>query len=236
MKILRDLRTPLAKLLAALIVVMAGGCTTGPPEIDTSASAVTFDGLYPVKNTRADEAWARAGFDFTPYDKVILEDAGIEYRPGGETGRTAMERSRGGPYEVTEDQKARLESVLMQAFHQELGGSQVFEVVNEPGPDVLLVRGSILDVVSYVPPDETAGRSEVHLRSVGEATLVVELRDSVTNAILARAVDRRAAENAGANLFESNQVSNASEVRSLAQHWASLLRTRLEDLMTRPLE
>jgi hypothetical protein len=74
------------------------------------------------------------------------------------------------------------------------------------------------------------------LRSVGEATLVVELRDSVTNAILARAVDRRAAEEPGGNMFESNRVTNASEVRRLAQHWASLLRTRLEDLMTRPAE
>ena len=233
MKTRLQLRTSPVKILMASLVVMAGGCATAPPEIDTGA-AVTHDGLYPVRNTRADEAWARPGFDLSRYDKIMLEEAGIEYRPGGESPRTTVDRSRsGGPYEVTEEQKGRLESVLMQAFHQELGRSEVFEIVNEPGPEVLLVRGSLLDVVSNVPP-EPVGVTDIYLTSVGEASLVVELRDSVTNAILARAVDRRAAERPGGDLFESNRVTNTTEVRRLAQTWASVLRTRLEELMTGP--
>ncbi len=63
-------------------------------------------------------------------------------------------------------------------------------VADEAVPDVLLIRGALLDVVSYVPPDNISGRGSVFLSSVGEATLVIELRDSITNAILARAIDR----------------------------------------------
>lgn len=218
---------------AALLIVMVGGCATAPGGIDTGGE-MTHDGLYPVKNSRADQAWARPGFDLSGYDRIMLEDAGIEYRPGGESPRTTIDSSRGADhYELTEDQKSRLESVLMQAFHQELGRSDAFEIVDEPGPGVLLVRGSLLDVVSKVPP-EPIGRTDFYLTSVGEATLVVELRDSVTNAIMARAVDRRAAERPGGTMFESNRVTNTTEVRRLAQTWASRLRTRLEELMAGP--
>ena len=174
------------------------GCAA--PTVDTSdESKMTFDGLYPVKGSRADEAWARPDVDLTQYSKIMLQSVGVEYRPGGESGRTFYSRSRGGPYEVTES-----------------------------GPDVLLIRGGLLDVVSYVPPDAVGGRVDVYLSQVGEATLVLELRDSITEAILARAVDRRAAEDF-AGLQESNRVNNRAEVRRLAQTWARMLRERLDE-------
>ena len=84
------------------------------------------------------------------------------------------------------------EEEIRGAFLEEFQSSTVFEVVEEPGPDVLGIHVGLLDVVSRVPP-ETVGRSRVFLDSVGEATLVLELRDSVSHTVLVRAVDRRAA-------------------------------------------
>jgi hypothetical protein len=156
------------------------------------------------------------------YSKIMLQGAGIEYRPGG-----TRSRSRGGPYEVTEEQKARFEQVVSEAFREEMARSERFEIVDEPGPDVLLIRGALLDVVSYVPPDDVAGRVEVYLSSVGEATLVIEIRDSITNAIMARAIDRGAAEDTS-RMFNSNRVTNRAEVRRLVQRWARALREGLE--------
>lgn len=102
-------------------------------------------------------------------------------------------------------------------------------LVNEPGPEVLLIRGALLDVISYIPPEPVGGRVNVYLSQVGEATLVLELRDSITEAIMARAVDRRAAEGM-TRLTESNRVSNVTEVKRLARHWGRLLQTRLDEL------
>jgi hypothetical protein len=189
---------------------------------------MTYDGLYPVKGGRADEAWARPDVDLTQYSKIMLRSFGVEYRPGGEAGRTFTARSRGGPYEVTEAQKARFQAVMAEVFLEELGKSKHFTIVSEPGPDVLLIRGGLLDVVSYVPPEPVGGRADVYLSRVGEATLTLELRDSITEAILARAVDRRAAEDV-AGMRKSNRVSNASEVRRVARIWAGLLRDRLDE-------
>lgn len=212
----------------ATVLMFVGACASSTPTIDTSETAEpTFDGLYPVEGTDAQYAWARPDIDLSMYSKIMLQGVGIEYRPGGESGRTMSSRSRGGPYEVTEKQKERFKETFGEAFAKELGRSEHFTIVDEPGPDVLLVRGAILDVVSYVPPELSSARSEVFISRVGEATLVLELRDSITEAILARAIDRQAAE-PGFDMQRSNRVTNAAEVRRLASHWAKRLRERLD--------
>ena len=222
---------PLSVALKLLVAVFSIGCTTTAPTIDSSPTAeVTFDGLHEVLNSVADKAWAKPGVSLSGYTKIKLEGAGVEYRRGGEAGRTWMSRSRGGPYEVTEKQKERFEQTVREAFQEELARSERFTIVDEAGPDVLLIRGALLDVVSYVPPDNISGRVHVFLSSVGEATLVIEIRDSITNAILARAIDRDAAEDLSGGWTESNRVTNTAEVRRLVRRWGRALREGLEGI------
>jgi hypothetical protein len=218
----------LATGFAAVVLVLTG-CAASTPTIDTSPEAeVTFDGLHEVKGGRADQAWARSDFDISQYSKIMLQGAGIEYRPGGNSGRSLGARSRGGPYEVTENQKARLRALVGEVFLEELVKSEHFTIVGESGPDVLLIRGAILDVVSYVPP-EPIGRGSIYISQVGEATLVLELRDSITEAILARSVDRRAIEAGGiGNLSYSSPVTNQADVKQVVRSWARLLREGLD--------
>jgi hypothetical protein len=219
-------QVPIAIMLVSLGLI--AGCATSNPTVDTSPEAeVTYDGLYPVKGGSADAAWARPGADISKYSKIMLQGVGIEYRPGGESGRLYHSRSSNDHFELTEKQKTKFEEIVREAFLKELGESEHFTIVNEVGPDVLLIRGGLLDVISYVPP-EPIGRTEVFLSSVGEATLVLEIRDSVSEAIIARAVDRRAAENAARGFSRSNPVMNKSEVRRMAAAWARLLRERLD--------
>ena len=93
-----EMNTRKLRRLAALplLAILAAGCSTAPPTIDTSEGAeATFDGLYPVLNSRADAAWAVPGMDLSGYTKIMLRGEGIEYRPGGESGRTMMSRSNG---------------------------------------------------------------------------------------------------------------------------------------------
>jgi len=217
---------PLAAL--AILTALLAGCEGSTPTVDTSPEAeMTYDGLYPVKGGSADAAWARPGADISQYSKIMVQGAGIEYRPGGESGRLYHSRRSGDHYEMSDRQKERLQEVLSEAFLKELGNSEHFTIVDEAGPDVLLIRGGLLDVVSYVPP-EPMGRTEILLSRVGEATLVLEIRDSVSEAILARVVDRRAAEDAARGFTRSNRVMNTSEVRQLASTWARKLRESLD--------
>ena len=139
-----------------------------------------------------------------------------------------MERNKGGPYFIDDKARGQFEELVGTIFKEELEKVEKYELVDGPGEDVLMVRGGLLDVTSYVPPEPIGGRSEVFLSSVGEATLVLELRDSETGTILARSVDRRAAETIGSTFQRSNSVTNSGEVRRLIRHWGTRLREGLD--------
>ncbi len=139
-----------------------------------------------------------------------------------------MARSQGGPYFIDDKSRAQFEELVGKVFKEEFEKIEKYELVDEPGPDVLMVRGGLLDVTSYVPPDPIGGRSFIYLSSVGEATLVLELRDSETGTILARSVDRRAAETIGGTFTRSNSVTNSAEARRLIRFWATRLREGLD--------
>lgn len=214
----------------SLVAVAVLGCAS-EPTLDTSPDAVlSFDGLAPVKGGRMDAAWAKPGFDIEPYSKVMLKGVGVEYRPGGETGRTYYSKSQGGHFEVTPEQKERFETIMGEAFREEMAKGKNFEIVDEPGPDVLLIVGGLLDVVSYIPP-EPVGSGNIYLSRVGEATLVLEIRDSTTNAMIIRAIDRRAAEDSTGGFSQSNRVTNTAEFRRVAIAWARILREGLDRFM-----
>jgi len=215
--------------LAMCATLMLWGCNTtrtGPPELDSTN--LTYDGLAKVKNPRAHGAWMRPDFSLDGYDKIMLIGAGIEYRPVKPVSRAAA--STASQFPLTPEQKERLRSIVRDAFRTELAQSQKFQLVDEPGPGVLMIWGGLIDVVSYVPPD-AVGRGNIYLNSVGEATLVVELRDSESNAVLVRIVDRRAAQGMGPNA-RSTSVTNWSEVQQVARTWASQLRQGLEEATT----
>lgn len=226
------------RLAATIVVVGLIGCTT-TPQFQTGPDAeVTYDGLTKLDKTILDVVWGKTDIDLAGYDKIMLERVGVSFRPStgpysgraGSGTRTTSTRSRDG-YQLDEETKAIVIEELDQAFTEELSSSDAYEIVEEPGPDVLTLRVGLIDVVSQVPP-EPIGRSQIYLSSVGEATLVMELRDSMSNAILLRAVDRRAAEPATAVVPPpSNVVSNRFEVRRLGRRWASILKNALEKSM-----
>ena len=220
-----------SRSLVMAVAAMCVACAAPQPTIQTGPDAeVTFDGLYPVENSQADMAWARPDFDISGYTKIMLVSEGIEYAPAKNKARTTLERSREGPYFIDDDQRARFEALVREVFLEEMSKIERFEFVTEPGPDVLMVRGGLLDVESYIPQDpmDAMGRTSVYLSRIGEATLVLELRDSESGAILARSIDRRAAEPIGGTFTDSNRVTNAAELRRLIRYWAQRLRESLD--------
>ena len=216
--------------IVGIATLIAAGCaSSGPPTIQTGPDAeVTFDGLHRVDNSQAEFAWARPDFDISGYTKILPVGSGFEYRKATNQGRTSAERNRGGPFVIDQPARDRFEAMVSEVFEEELGQVQNWEFVTEPGPDVLILRGSMLDIFTNVPPDNQAGRVSQFVSAVGQATLVLELRDSETNTVLARSIDRRWAERPGGQMFESNRVTNMAEARRLTRMWASRLRESLD--------
>lgn len=214
-----------ATLTLTLSVLLLSACAAGG-QGGAGAPALTFDGLTPLEGTTMQQVWVRKGFSLSGYSKVILESAGIQFRPVTRATGDGL-KSAAVPFPLSGDERAEITAVIAREFDRAMDRLALREV-NEPGPDVLRVRGSLLDVVVR-PAGGTAGARRYEIDSVGQLTFVVELIDSQTSTVLVRAVDTRAARTPGA-AYPSSQATDKDGPTWLIGRWADLLVDALNDL------
>ncbi len=184
----------------------------------------SWDGLIEVKASKFDDAFLMPGADFRSYDKVMLDPVEVAFRK--DWMRNMNDPRSIGRRMTSDDAQKILDTVktdtrdtFAEAFVK--GG---FQVADAPGEKVLRVQSSVINLYVNAPDTMSAGRSMSFTTEAGEATLVVELRDSMTNALMARVVDRRVAQNMGAMPRMptlTNSVTNRAEFERAAAAWAS---------------
>ncbi len=222
------------KKIALLCVVALLAACAPVPTLDTSADAVlSFDGLTPIKNARLGNAWIDPDVDLTQYDKIMVARAEFEFRAVKKSPRSSsMRRSNETEFWISDEGKQKLIDTVTEVFAEELQKSKSFTIADKPGPDVLILVGAMHDIVSNVPP-ELVGRGEIYLSSVGEGTLILEARDSLSGKTIYRAVDRRRMDSGGAGggiPIQANSVTTWAEVRRWARRWAVRLRDGLDSI------
>lgn len=201
------------------------------PTIQTGPDAeITYDGLVRIDHAVFSDAWIDPDVDLTKYNKMMPGGAEFEFRAVKKTNSTALVRRRDeSEYWISDENKQAVREIVTLAFREELMKSKHFEYANTRGPDTLIIVGGLHDIISRVPPADV-GRGEIFLTSVGEATLILEAKDSLSGETIYRAVDRRSAEQAGGDMMRSNSVTTTAEVRRLAKRWASRLREGLDSI------
>ena len=215
-------------VVTALVLV---GCSSKPPTIQMGEDAeISIDGLHRVDNARFASSWADPDIDFSHYTKVMPGGAEYQFRAVRKTSRAGSTRSSDTEFWISDADRERLETETAAIFAEELQNSTRFEVTDTRGDDVIIIRGALHDIVSRVPPD-MVGRGEIWLSSVGEATIIIEVVDSMSNEVIFRGAERRAAEQGGGTRgVRSNSVSTWAEVRRLMRRWALTLREGLDSI------
>ena len=121
------------------------------------------------------------------------------------------------------------QELARKVFRRELERKGGYPLVDEPGEDVLRVRAQIVDLYINAPETNSPGITRVYVLNAGEMTLMAELYDSRTNAILARVVDRERGLERGDNEFQiANRVTNTAEADRILSNWALRLRKALD--------
>jgi hypothetical protein len=217
------------KLLVVTATLLVAACAS-EPAIQTGPDAeTTFDGLVRIDNSRFAAAWIDPDIDLTQYNKFIPGGAAFEFRNVQKVSAAVARRSNESEFWVSDANRQRLIDTVSDVFTEELQNSEHFTMTEEPAADALIISGALHDIVSRVPPEDV-GRTEIWLDSVGEATLIIEVRDSLSNEVIYRAVERRAAQGAGGQMVRASTVTTWVEVRRWARRWAVRLREGLDSI------
>ena len=199
--------------IAAMAFANAGAALAAKPP-------PTWDNLVRVKSKRLSYVYLLPGADFRGYTKVMLTPTEIAFRKDWK--RDYNSSSRAMSSRVTDDQIERViadggkaaTEIFAQAFAD--GG---YPVVTEPGPDVLKVRTGVFNLAITAPEMRSAGRSRSYANEAGSASLLIEVMDSVSDALLGRAVDSQVAGD-NSYMMDRNSMTNRSDFRIVAKAWA----------------
>jgi hypothetical protein len=215
------------RALAGIAATLAWSCLAPSYTLaseDTPKTAMEADGLVRIDVSGIDEVYARPKADLHLYDKVILDPIEVAFRKDWDP------RPGGVPVSAEEKQDIRdgLARVLRDAFGRELTHSRRYQVVTAPGEGVLRIKAEIRDLYINAPDLPRAGRVQTYTLSVGEMTLVAELRDAPTGDLIARVFDRkRDPESVWLEL--TTRVENIAAAQRAAAAWAQALREQLDE-------
>lgn len=215
------------KLVFALMALVLATATSSPAWAKKKMPAVNDEGMELVKDSELATVYADPGADLGIYKRIWLEDVTVAFKKNWQ-----RDQNRGRPLKVkTKDMERIMEDIatlFREIFTKELldGG---YELVEEAGADVLIVKPAIVDL-DVTAPDirSSAGREYSYSESAGEMTLNLELFDSVTGDKIVKATDRKRDYRRG-YLEWRTSVSNRSDARRLMQPWAKALRSALDE-------
>ena len=213
-------------IVAAVLMIMA---LAAPAAAKDKLPEVSSDGLSLVPNTKVYAAYTKPGTRFNKYTKVKILDCYVDFVENWQRHYNLDRVGLSGRVndKDAEDIKKRLAAEFNKVFTEQLG-KEGNPVVDEVGPDVLLLRPALVNVDVAAPDVRSASMSRTFVRSAGSMTLYLELYDSSTNTLLARVIDPQADREGFAR--EANRMSNRVAADRILREWATLLASHLGEL------
>jgi hypothetical protein len=216
-------------LLLVLLIVTALGCAAvrgrrGAPE--HAGFLGDYSGLAPREGYEGQEVYINPRAEWANYDAIYLDTVTL----------WASERTA----KLGEEERQMLTDLVYASLASELGAR--FRLATRPGPDVLRMRAALTQVKGANVPLRTlstivpqmylisaaVGLTTDAARTVGTATIEVEIVDSITGERLAAAVDQRAGNKS--ILIGSRTFATWGDVESACEFWAERMAAALERL------
>ena len=179
----------------------------------SACSTVESQSFKVSKTGNVDSAQIAVGADFSKYDRLQAEDMGIFFPTNSS---------------MSAADQQRLRQSFRDAFLAEL---ESYEISRDPGPTTMKVQASLIDLRNASGADLPAMRRDLRdVAAPGSLVFLMEIRDSESDQVLARAADRaKSPRLATAKGTETDWQA----VDEAAQHWAALFRNFLDQNLSR---
>jgi len=206
-------------VILALILASTVPVTT-VAKSKTEIPEYTVEGLKLVPNTQ-DIAlvWAEPGADLSQYDRIYLVEPYVAFKKNWQ--RDQNRQSRRITSNDMERIRTDLSALFMEVFTEQLekGG---YTLASERAEDVLIVKPAIIDLDINAPDLRNAGMTNTYTTSAGSMTLYLELYDSETDDLLAKALDAKADRDMGRMQWQTGPANRAAARRMMIP-WADAL-------------
>jgi len=185
----------------------------------------TVEGLKRVPDTKdIAVVYAEPGATLEQYKRVYLAEPYVAFKKNWkrDQNRSRMKVSSSDMERI----KKEVKTLFIEVFTEELqkGG---YEMATERAEDVLIVKPAIIDLNVNAPDVMTAGRSNTYTTTAGTMTLYLELYDSETDDLLAKALDPTSDRDTGYMQWQTKVSNRAAGIRMM-KPWAEALRKGLD--------
>jgi hypothetical protein len=221
-------------LRAASLLLLLGSVPAAMHALPAHAAPALpapYEDLVQVKSKKLDAVYLLPGADFGGYSKIMLDPVQVSFRKDWIKGPKG---SRGAPRRISSEDAQQVAQVARSGFDEIFTAAfkaKGYDVVTNPAPDVLRLSPSIANLYINAPQAPGPGVSRSYTVEAGEATLVLEARDSTTGAILGVAVDRSATRSSGQAMLTTSAM-NRAQFADLFRSWADICVKGLEKLKT----
>lgn len=196
------------------------------PAFAKSKPEVDSEGMELVKNSKLATVYADPGADLSIYDRIWLQDATVSFKKNWQ-----RDQNQSYPLKVRNSDMVRIQedvaTLFMEVFTKELTENG-YQMVEEAGPDVLLVVPAIVNLDVVAPDIPTSTNTRAYSTKAGEMTLNLELYDSLTNDKIAKATDRKRDYDRGYAEWRTS-VNNTAVARRMMTTWAQALTSALNE-------
>lgn len=177
-----------AAALLAVTAYQSGGNAQPVSEVE-----VTADGLHRVDPSVLPNAWVRPDANFGQYTHAFVMPTVVLFREMSAPSRSSWADSHRSTFPVDEAMQERLRVTFGESFHEIMQDSRDYEPTESLGRNVVLIRGYLTDVATGLPP-ALAGTNVNTVRWIWEGNLTLEVRDSMSDTVLIRIINRQRVE------------------------------------------
>lgn len=225
------------KLLALLIIVLFTivSCSTVPkdnadvpkdnanlPKDNAELPEFTVDGLKRVPNHTESIAvvYAEPGANLAQYNRVYITEPQVAFKKNWKRNQNSGTVGLSSKVSTSDMDriKKNVAELFMEVFKEELAAGG-YELAHERAEDVLLVKPAIIDLDVNAPDLRNAGRDRTYAESSGSMTLYIELYDSETGDLLAKALDPTADRDRAFMQLQTGPANRAAG-RRMMKPWA----------------